>query len=172
MKEFRDPMSNLFCVTFDNSSIMGKFYKDITTLQKTTIDAIYKNYVDTQIKNFYYYNQNIDALPSNTINYLVGDYIRAKIGTGLNDYTFDGKFFTYKTGAFGDCIKNLAVRFMIPIEKSTCGFKLVKIIFKYRNLLVLAQNFLGIKLFQKIYHTLPIMMHSLLFRKLKLEAFC
>jgi hypothetical protein len=125
MKEYRDPVSNLFCVTFDNSSIMGKFYKDITTLQKTTIDAIYKNYVDNQIKSYYYYKQSTGGLSLNEVSYSYGEFIRVKNGEGINDFTFDGKFFIYKPGAFGECIKNNAVYFMIPNEKISCGLKFV-----------------------------------------------
>jgi hypothetical protein len=125
MKEYRDPVSNLFCVTFDNSSIMGQFYKDITALTKTSITSIYQNYVDKQIKKSYYYNQNTGLILNNAY-YSVGDYIKIRLGTGVNDFAFDGKFFLFQSGSFGECVKTNPVRFLVPNQKIKCGFKLVR----------------------------------------------
>lgn len=124
MYEYRDPVSNLFCVTFDNSSIMGQFYKDIANLDKTTITAIYNNYVKKNINSNYYYNQNT-GLIQNKNSYAVGDYLRVNLDYGQNRYIFDGKFFLYESGAFGECIKTKAVKYMVPIEKTSCGLKIV-----------------------------------------------
>ena len=124
MKEYRDPVTNLFCVTFDNSSIMGQFYKDITSLQKSTINAIYQNYVDKQIKSYYYYKQDT-GLVLNSAFYKVGDFIKMRLGSGINDFAFDGKFFLYQSGSFGECVKTSPVKFLVPNPKTKCGFKLV-----------------------------------------------
>ncbi len=132
MNSYRDPISNLFCVTFDNSSIMGQFYVDIATLSGTAINAIYQNYVNKQINSYYYYNQNT-GLVLNSLNYALGDYIRMNLGKGVNtfnDFSFDGKFFIYQSGSFGECTKTSPVKFMIPNPKSKCGLKLVKCNFK------------------------------------------
>ena len=127
MNSYRDPISNLFCVTFDNSSIMGQFFVDIATLSATAIDVIYRNYVNKQINSYYYYNQNT-GLVLNSLTYALGDYLRMNLGAGkntFNDFSFDGKFFIYQSGSFGECTKTSAVRFMIPNLKSKCGLKLV-----------------------------------------------
>ncbi len=131
MREYRDPVSKLFCVTFDNSSVMGKFYKDITDLQKTTIDTIYQKYVDEDIKSTYYYKLGVTQVDPNALLYDYGAYIKVENidAPRLNRFVFDGKFFMYKAGAFGECVKNSAVRFMVPNEKSSCGMKLVRYIY-------------------------------------------
>jgi hypothetical protein len=124
MREYRDPVSNLFCVTFDNSSIMGQFFKDIQKLQQSTISAIYQNYVDAQQKLYYYYKQNTGVV-INKSSYSVGDYIRIKLNNPSNDFIFDGKFFLYQSGAFGECIKTNSVKFMVPNERVSCGYRMV-----------------------------------------------
>ncbi len=135
MREYRDPVSNLFCVTFDNSSIMGQFYKDIQNLAKSTLNTIYKNYVDQQQASYYYFNQNTGTVV-NYITYAVDDYVRVKLSNSTN-LVLDGKFFIYQSGAYGECVKTNSVRFMRPNQRVSCGFRLVikrNIFNKFRKL--------------------------------------
>lgn len=128
MNYYRDPVSNLFCVTFDNSSIMGQFYVDIATLSQTTIDSIYSKYVSKYVNSYYYYNQDT-GLVLNSDTYKVGDHLKVSLKSGINSFAFDGKFFIYQSGAFGECTKTNAVNFLVPNKKATCGLKIVNIIF-------------------------------------------
>ncbi len=124
MREYRDPVSNLFCVTFDNSSIMGLFYKDIQNIQSSTLNTIYQNYVEKHLSYYYYFKQDTGVAGFKTI-YEVDDYLRSRL-ISENAIVFDGKFFIYQSGVYGECVKNNPVKFMIPNEKVTCGYRLVK----------------------------------------------
>jgi len=129
MKEYRDPVSNLFCVTFDNSSIMGQFYKDVQNLQASTINNIYKNYVDKHLSYYYYFKRDT-GVAINKISYEVDDYIMA-MQVSKNSIVFDGKFFTYQSGVYGDCVKTSVVKFMRQNEKIRCGYRYVKLFYLY-----------------------------------------
>ena len=60
----------------------------------------------------------------NRASYKVDDYLRAKLSNSSN-IILDGKFLTYQIGAYGECIKTNAVKFMRPNEQAACGFRLV-----------------------------------------------
>jgi hypothetical protein len=128
MIEYRDPVSNLFCVTFDNSSVMGQFYQTIQNIAASTLNTIYQNYVNVQLSSYYYYNMNTGAV-INQGSYQVDDYLRAKLTTS-NHLILDGKFMTYQSGAYGECIKTNSVKFMRPNNQVSCGFRLVNNFFR------------------------------------------
>ena len=125
MQEYRDPISNLFCVTFDNSSVKDKFYSSIRSLNETLTRAIFKYYIDPGFKGNYY-NQITNQTYIQTKDYYeVGEIIR------MNHYpnsslVLDDKFYLYNTGPFGECIRTEPIRFMKDIPKRSCGFKYVK----------------------------------------------
>jgi hypothetical protein len=125
MTEYRDPVSNLFCVTFDNSSIMGQFYQTLQNLAASTLNTIYQTYVNTQLSSYYYFNMDTGTV-INQASYQVDDYLRAKLSNSTS-LILDGKFLTYQSGAYGECIKTNAVKFMRPNEQAACGFRLVNI---------------------------------------------
>jgi hypothetical protein len=142
MKEYRDPVSNLFCVTFDNSSVMGQFYEDIKILGSSSIASIFSQYVDQNIKQHYYKGDTAFNY-ANIQAYSDGDPIIASINQG-NSFVFDKKFFTYDSGAFGECVKTRVVKFANPIDKISCGYKLVIIILTLKETIqYLCQKFLG-----------------------------
>jgi hypothetical protein len=123
MVAYRDPISNLFCVTFDNSSVMGRFYKNVQDMAKNDVIALLQKYVEKQIRSYYYPNQNT-GMPSLKVFYDVGDLIRSKSSTG--NFILDGKFFVNNVGPFGECTKTRAVQFLQPLERVSCGYKIVK----------------------------------------------
>ena len=99
MHQYRDPVSNLFCVTFDNSSVMGQFYQTMQNLAASTLNTIYQNYVNMQLSSYYYYNMHTGAV-INQATYHVDDYLRAKL-TGSSNLILDGKFLTYQRPMLG-----------------------------------------------------------------------
>lgn len=134
MREYRDPITNLLCVTFDNSSVMGEFYQNILNLGSSVIKSIFDSYVDTKIKS-YYYNLNI---PTNTEDffYALGGYLQAKINNNTSiQYVFDGKMFLYDSGPFGECVRTNAVKYMTPVTKRSCGLKIV-----FSNFIIFRKN--------------------------------
>jgi hypothetical protein len=122
---YRDPLSNLFCVTFDNGSVMGKFYTNIQNMDKSDIAALMQKYVQDQGRNSFYTNQNTLSLPT-VLYYTIGDYVKAK--SADNTFLIDGRFFINDAGPFGECAKIRPVKFLSPIEGIGCGWKMVYLI--------------------------------------------
>jgi len=123
MAEYRDPASNLFCVTFDNSSVMGQFYQTMQNIGASTLNTIYQAFVNTKLSYYYYLNMDTGTV-INQASFQVDDYLKVK-QSNSNNLILDGKFLTYNSGAYGECIKTNAVKFMRPNEQAVCGFRLV-----------------------------------------------
>ncbi len=143
MREYRDPVSNLFCVTFDNSSIMGQFYRDIQSIASSTLNQIYQKYVDDHYNKYYYFNKDTGVV-QNVNFYKVGVYVGIRQNKTQNNFVLDGKFFIYHSGPFGDCTKTNAIKYMQPNERVTCGLRLVRFLFTFRGLLTTALLIHGI----------------------------
>jgi len=124
MQDFRDPISNQFCVTFDNSSVKEKFYSTIKSLNETLTQAIFKYYVDLQFKKNYYNSITNQTYIGGKDYYDVGDVLRMKHYNN-NSLVLQDKFYLYTTGAFGECVRTEPLRFMKNIPKKSCGFKIV-----------------------------------------------
>lgn len=128
MQEYRDPLSNLFCVTFDNSSVKSKFYSNIQSLNETLKQSIFKDYIDPQFKNNYYNNLGNGSYTADKLFYETGDIIR--MGYFPNDTSiYKDKFFFFNTGAFGECERTQILKFMVDIPKVSCGKQLVNLYF-------------------------------------------
>jgi hypothetical protein len=120
MMTYRDPLSNLFCVSFDNASIMGKFYTNIQNMGKGDIAVLMPKYVEPQTK---YYSNRETGMPLLQPNYVIGDYVKSRSGDGY--FIQDGKFFVNDIGPFGECTKTRPIKFLTPFEKASCGYKIV-----------------------------------------------
>ena len=121
INRYRDSISNLFCITFDNSSVKGRFYKNIQSMAKNDIINILQKFVDNQLKSSYYTAE----ISNNRANYEIGDFLISK--TISNVVNMNGKYFLFDLGSYGECIRSRPVRFLIPNEKVSCGKKLVEI---------------------------------------------
>jgi hypothetical protein len=128
MMGYRDPVSNLFCVTFDNASVMGKFYANLQNMDKADIAILMQKYVQEQVRSNYYTNKLIDN--ASQVFYNVGDFVKATAND--NSYLIDGNVYINDVGPFGECAKIRPVKFLTPYEKVTCGFKIVNL-FNNRN---------------------------------------
>lgn len=146
---YRDALSNLFCVVFDNSWQKGKFYTDIANMDETRIKMLMSNFIETDFYKNYYSQTTGTGLILNKDRYDSGDYVRSHYNN-TNPYILEGKFFIDGMGPSGQCEKNRAVKFMVNNEATSCGFKLViKLLpfkfFNCRNHLINALCFPGIK---------------------------
>ncbi len=90
-------------------------------MPQNDVNLLMQSYVNKQIK-LYYYNKDLISIAVKT-NFDVGDYIYAKAND--NTVLMNGKYFLFDRGAFGECTKTRAVKFMIPHEPVSCGFKIV-----------------------------------------------
>jgi hypothetical protein len=127
---YRDPLSNLFCVNFDNASVMGKFHTNVQNLDKANIAIMMDNFVKEQSNS--YINTNLNQQDISKASYNVGDMIKAS----GNDNTFliNGNFYIDELGPYGECNKVKSIKFLTSIDKVTCGYKIV------RNLLYIEIN--------------------------------
>ncbi len=116
---YRNTVSNLFCVTFDNSSVKGRFYKNVQNMAKNDINNMMQNFVEKQIKSSYYKTE----ISNNKATYEIGDYLISK--TISNVVNMNGKYFLYELGSYGECVRTRPVRFLMPNDKISCGKKLV-----------------------------------------------
>lgn len=119
MKEYRDPVSKMFCVTFDNSYLMDSFFKEVQTLSIDNLTYIMRNYVDNKVKSRY------DTTNNNIIQGLYYNPFDEIKATSKNDLFYkNDKMFIYDSGAFGECVKK-PVLFLENRDKKTCGKKFV-----------------------------------------------
>ncbi len=138
MQDFRDPISNLLCVTFDNSSVRDRFYSSIQSLDEKLLSNIFKYYIDTQNKGNYFQSITNKSIVEDKDIYEIGDILRIKYNNKINStYLLENKFYLYASDAFGLCARTEALMFMKEIPKSKCGFRLVfsliKIFFSNKN---------------------------------------
>jgi hypothetical protein len=119
MKEYVDPVSNLFCVTFDNSYLMESFFNEIQNLPQSNLTYIMRNYVDSKVKARY---NSINKNEEDSNNYNPLDVIHA---TSTSDqYVKNERLFIYESGPFGDCVRR-PIRFLEDRERKSCGLKTV-----------------------------------------------
>lgn len=131
MQDYRDPLSNLFCVTFDNSSVKAKFYSSIQYLNETLNKLIFEKYIDDQFKPLSAESITNQTYIADKFFYEAGEILRVNYYTFVNGTNIlDDKFYLYKSSAFGECVKTEPLRFLKDIPKSSCGFKMVKFILK------------------------------------------
>ena len=121
---YRNSLSNLFCVTLDNSSDKGKFYTNVNDLDETKVMMIFNNYIQNDYLKNYYSSILSTGLILNKDRYDSADYIRIHYNNS-NPYVLEGKFFIEGTGSSGECIKSRPVKFMINNDPITCGKKIV-----------------------------------------------
>jgi hypothetical protein len=124
MQEFRDPLSNLLCVTFDNSSVKDRFYSSIQTLNETLTRAIFEYYIDPEFKNNYFNSITNHTYKKDKDIYEVGDFLKMKYYNN-NTLVLRDKFYLYTTGVFGECVRTEPLKFFKNTPKSSCGYKLV-----------------------------------------------
>lgn len=129
---YRNSLSNLFCVTFDNSSDKGKFYTNVNDLDETKVMLIFNNYIQNDFLKNYYSSILSTGLILNKDRYDLEDYIRIHYNNS-NPYVLEGKFFIEGTGSSGECIKSRPVKFMINNDPIICGKKIVFIFYEYFN---------------------------------------
>ncbi len=122
---YRDALTSLFCVVFDNSSAKGKFYTDLKNLDETKIKMLINNLIETDFYRNYYSQTSGTGLNINKDKYDTGDFIRVHYNNS-NPYILEGKFFIDEMSVSGECVKNRAVKYMVNNEPISCGIKFVK----------------------------------------------
>jgi len=126
---YRDSLSNLFCIVFDNSSKKGKFYTELNNLDETKIKLLLSQFIQKDFYRIYYSQNSVTGLILNKDRYDSGDYIRSHYNN-INPYILEGKFFIDGMSASGECVKNRAIKFLINNDAISCGLKLVLKILK------------------------------------------
>lgn len=121
---YKNALSNLFCITFDNSGAKGNFYTEVS-LDETAIKLLFNSYIENEFFSIYYKSISQTGLILNKDKYSKGDYIRIHQNS-TNPYFLEGKFFIKGSGLNGDCINNRVVKFMEDNPITNCGFKIVK----------------------------------------------
>ena len=117
MTSYRLPLSNLFCVKYDNSDIKGQFY-DFLTYNPTEYDIILQQKrADQLTTNYPLYYDNAYIKP-NAASYQFGDELQVKSSSYVTKYR---RFLLPSPGPFGDCKKIYPVKFMVNMEERTCG---------------------------------------------------
>jgi len=125
MQSFRDPVSKLFCVTFDNSSVKDKFYSRIKSLNNTIILSLFKNYIDKKIK-IIKTPILVEPIVNTTRNYyLAGDGLKFEYYNSDNRTKIKNKFFMFNANTNGECVKNEPLLFMKNIPEKKCSKKFV-----------------------------------------------
>jgi hypothetical protein len=120
---YRSSLSNLFCITFDNSGSKGNFYTEVD-LDETAIKLLLNEYIQNDFYSIYYKSVTETGLILNNEKYNAGDYIRIHQNP-LNPYVLEGKFLIESAGPNGECVKNRPVKFMINNRNENCGIKIV-----------------------------------------------
>jgi hypothetical protein len=121
---------------------MGRFYKNVQNMPQNDVDLLMQTYINKQIK-LYYYNKDLISNAVKT-SFEAGDYIYAK--TEDEKVFMNGKYFIFNSGTFGECSKSTPIRYMIPIESTSCGFKIV-FLFNFRKVSMFVINILGMMFF-------------------------
>jgi hypothetical protein len=99
---------------------MGEFYSSLSSLTQQDLFSLTQTYSAKNLQLFYNsYNITTETKSA----YSVGDYISAI--NNSNKLIMNGKFFINSASPFGHCVKNNPVRFMVPIDKVSCGLKIV-----------------------------------------------
>lgn len=114
--KYRDQISNLLCVEFDNGKDMGEYFEDIsTTITGTflTSHANYntRNYINTGTQR----RRNLQE--SNTTGYSPGSPIKINRNNGI--FRFD----IFEADSFGYCQNTSYVSFAVNIDKKSCIMK-------------------------------------------------
>ena len=125
MQSFRDPISKLFCVTFDNSSVKDKFYSSIKSLNSTIVSSLFKNYIDKKIKAI---KTSVKEEPkyNKTLNYyLIGDGLRVAYEKKDNQTNIKNNFYMFNPNTNGECVRNEPVLFFKDIPQRKCAKKYV-----------------------------------------------
>ena len=129
MQSFQDPVSKLFCVTFDNSSVKDKFYSSIKSLNETILNTIFEKYINQKIK----IKENSNLIEPNfnlSLNYyLVGDGVKLEYTQNQtnNRTKKENKFYFFNAHTSGECVRNEPLKFMKNIPERRCSKKFVMI---------------------------------------------
>lgn len=126
MQSFYDPVSKLFCVTFDNSSVKDKFYSSIKSLNETIISSIFENYINKKVKKL---NEQVLVEPFyNTSRnyYLIGHGVKAQYNNENNKTKLKDDFYMFNANTNGECVRNDRVLFMKNIPQKKCSRKFVR----------------------------------------------
>lgn len=127
MQSFQDPISKLFCVTFDNSSVKDKFYSSIKSLNETIISSLFKNYIDKKIKVLKTSELIEPGFNSTKNYYFVGDGLKMEYTKNNNITNIKNSFYMFNPNTNGECVRNEPLLFMKNIPMKKCSKKFVKL---------------------------------------------
>lgn len=117
MYEFNIPEKKLFCVNFDDASIMSQFYPVVQSLSKDTLIS----YINTLSNSSYSQilsNNTFYVIPTPIYFYKWGDIITVYNITKSSYY--DLFFFVKQPGPYGECVKNKIIRFWNNVPTISC----------------------------------------------------
>ena len=126
MQSFRDPVSKLFCVTFDNSSVKDKFYSNIKYLNNTIMSSLFKNYIDKKIKVIKTPILNEPSYNTTLNYYIIGDGLKLAYYNENNRTKIKNNFYMFNANTNGECVKNEPLLFMKNIPEKKCSKKYVR----------------------------------------------
>lgn len=124
---YRDQVSNLLCVTWDNSRDMGEFYiMPAETNNEQVLKQLYDNW-----KSIY-----IPESPVNSATtYIYGEYVRI-----IENENEEKNFFWYQSDPYGYCVRTYGVKFLIPNKKISCKANKCISVSDFRKLKIKATN--------------------------------
>lgn len=127
MQSFRDPVSKLFCVTFDNSSVKDKFYSSIKSLDRNTISSLFTRYIDEKVKKLKTSELKEPTIDSSENYYLIGQGLKSSYTNPNNRTNLKADFYMYNPNTNGECVRNERLLFLTNIPEKKCSQKFVKI---------------------------------------------
>ena len=120
MSEFN--ISDLFCVIFDDYSIMDEFYLLVQNYNVSTFNSYVSTVSDPKLDSIINNNSTLFYVnPVVYVNKNAFNFDDPLVLYNKNKNTnYDGYFFIKSVGPYGECVNNAVVRFWKNIPKFTC----------------------------------------------------
>ena len=124
MNEFNIPERNLFCVNFDDSSIMDQFYKTVQKLDNNTLTGYVSSVSDPKLKSILVNTSLYFTVVRPQYLYLWGDAISLYNITKTTSH--DIILYRKQAGAYGECVTNGVISYWYNIPTFSCKNTVVK----------------------------------------------
>ena len=129
MNDYTNTDRNLFCVNFDDSSIMVDVHKTVANSNTTQLQSILVSYVSTVSKPYYSSllgNNPLYSLSKSYAYNIIDDPIIIYNPVAISRYEYT--FFTQSVGPYGECEQNGVIKFWRNTPPFSCLLTLVIII--------------------------------------------
>ena len=119
MSEFNMSSDELFCVNYDDSSVMSNFYSLFKNFNITNFNTYVSSVSDPKLRSIIYDSTNLYNLDKNLgLNFLSDQPIQ--LYNVIKNTKYEQTYFRSSIGPYGECVKNGVVRFWTNIPKFTC----------------------------------------------------